>query len=143
MSLWATFLSIIMVSTSTYALNDVEREAMEQRISPVGAVHIQEEANPSGKPASLNSSKQETKIVQKITGQQTYEQYCIVCHQDGLAGAPKFRTQADWKVRLSKSNLDALADIAMTGLNAMPPKGTCTECTKEDLKAAIEYMVPK
>jgi cytochrome c5 len=25
----------------------------------------------------------------------------------------------------------------------MPPKGTCMTCTKEDLKAAIEYMLPK
>ncbi|MGB5729137.1 MAG: c-type cytochrome [Thiogranum sp.] len=30
---------------------------------------------------------------------------------------------------------------AVSGLNAMPPKGTCADCSDEELKAAIEYML--
>lgn len=76
-------------------------------------------------------------------GKDTYEHYCIVCHREGLAGAPKFRDEHDWKPRLSERKLDELLASSIKGLNAMPVKGTCIKCSDEDLKAAISYMLPK
>jgi cytochrome c5 len=73
----------------------------------------------------------------------TYEQFCIICHKDGLVGAPRFGDEKDWKPRLSGKTLDDLLAVAKKGLNAMPPQGTCTECSDEDLKAAIQYMLPR
>lgn len=80
---------------------------------------------------------------QEEAGKATYEQFCIVCHRDGLAGAPKCGDKEDWKVRLSGKTMDDLLGIVNKGLNVMPEKGTCTECSDEDLKAAIQYMLPK
>ena len=37
----------------------------------------------------------------------------------------------------------ALERCPIKGKNAMPPKGTCQECSDSDIKAAIDYMVPK
>lgn len=82
-------------------------------------------------------------IEKKEQGQEIYEQYCIVCHRDGLAGAPKFRNEQDWKPRLAGRKLDDLAASSIKGLNAMPAKGTCIKCSNDDLKAAISYMLPK
>jgi len=76
-------------------------------------------------------------------GQAIYEQHCVVCHQDGIAGAPKFRNDEDWKPRLAKKNRDELTMSAIKGLNAMPAKGACPECLDSDIQAAVEYMVPK
>lgn len=72
-----------------------------------------------------------------------YEQHCIICHRDGVAGAPKYQDEASWKPRIEQKDIDALVASAIKGKNAMPPKGTCQECTDSDIKAAIEYMVPK
>jgi cytochrome c5 len=72
-----------------------------------------------------------------------YEQHCIICHRDGVAGAPKYRDGASWKARIGQRDIDALVVSAIKGKNAMPPKGTCQECTDSDIKAAIEYMVPQ
>jgi cytochrome c5 len=36
--------------------------------------------------------------------------------------------------------MDALVASVNTGLNAMPPKGMCFDCTDDDYKALIEYM---
>ncbi len=36
--------------------------------------------------------------------------------------------------------MDALVLSVNTGLNAMPPKGMCFDCTDDDYKALIEYM---
>lgn len=76
-------------------------------------------------------------------GQDTYEHFCITCHQDGVAGAPKFRDNKDWAPRLSGRTIDDLVASAVKGLNTMPPQGTCTECSEEDIRAAITYMLPK
>lgn len=81
-------------------------------------------------------------VFDEKAGQSTYEQYCAVCHEDGVAGAPKFRDEKSWKPRLANRDLDALIASANKGLNAMPQKGTCTTCTDDDLKNAIHYMLP-
>lgn len=78
---------------------------------------------------------------ENTAGKETYQQYCSICHAAGLAGAPKFQNANDWKPRISKG-IDGLLKSVDNGLNAMPPKGTCTTCTNQQLKDAIEYMLP-
>lgn len=79
----------------------------------------------------------------KLRGKQIYEQYCVVCHREGLVGAPKFRNKDDWNPRWAGKKLDDLLKSAVKGLNAMPAKGSCVSCTEAQLKAAIEYMLPR
>ena len=79
----------------------------------------------------------------QIEGQATYDEFCVICHQGGVAGAPRFENEKDWKPRLTGKTIDDLVESATKGLNIMPEKGTCVECSAEDLKAAIQYMLPK
>ena len=76
-------------------------------------------------------------------GKAIYEQYCALCHREGLVGAPLFRDEKAWKPRTANKDLDALVASATQGLNAMPQKGTCTTCSETDLKNAIQYMLPQ
>lgn len=73
-------------------------------------------------------------------GQQHYDQVCHICHETGLAGAPKFGDKADWAPRIAEG-MDTMMKRAIQGYKAMPPKGTCTSCSDEDIKKTIEYMV--
>ena len=75
-----------------------------------------------------------------VDGKQIYQQSCVACHSTGAAGAPKTGDKAAWSDRIAKGN-DALFSTVKNGLNAMPPKGTCADCSDEELKAAIEYML--
>ena len=68
-----------------------------------------------------------------------YTASCKVCHDSGAANAPKTGDAAAWEPRMAKG-MDALVQSVSGGLNAMPPKGMCYECTDEDYKALIEYM---
>ena len=69
-----------------------------------------------------------------------YAKTCTVCHETGAANAPKRGDAAAWKPRLEKGN-DVLMASINNGLNAMPPKGMCFDCTADEYKALITYMV--
>ena len=60
-----------------------------------------------------------------------YTKSCAICHATGAAAA--------WEARLAKG-MEALVASVSTGMNAMPPKGMCFDCSDEDYKALIEYM---
>lgn len=68
-----------------------------------------------------------------------YDKSCKVCHATGAAGAPKTGDAEAWAPRLAKG-MDALVVSVNKGLNAMPPKGMCFDCTDADYTALIEYM---
>ncbi len=132
---------LALISMPLHAVSDFDREQVQQRISPVGKVHVQESA-PSTTAVPPKPEGTNEVVARKGPGQAIYEQYCIVCHRDGVAGAPKFRDTADWGPRRAKQTIDSLTATVLKGLNAMPAKGTCQECSDADIKAAIEYMVP-
>ncbi len=73
-------------------------------------------------------------------GKATYDTKCFTCHASGVANAPKFGDKAAWAPRIA-TGIDAMLAVAIKGKAAMPPKGTCMDCSDDDLKAAIQYMV--
>jgi cytochrome c5 len=68
-----------------------------------------------------------------------YNKSCAICHASGAANAPKTGDAAAWQPRLDKG-MDVLVASIKTGLNAMPPKGMCFDCTDDEYEALIEYM---
>ena len=75
-------------------------------------------------------------------GEAVYDKVCQACHATGAAGAPLFGNKEAWQSRIDLG-LDALLQTAIAGKGAMPPRGSCPECSDDDLKAAIEFMVSK
>jgi cytochrome c5 len=81
----------------------------------------------------------------KDKGKQIYNQFCVMCHAQKPAinlGAPRIGILKEWKPRLEKG-IDKMLAAIDPGLNAMPPRGGCFECSDDDLKQAILYMLPK
>lgn len=74
------------------------------------------------------------------SGEEVYKTKCTVCHAAGVAGAPKLGDAAAWGPRAAKG-AEALLATSKTGINAMPPKGTCMDCSDAELSAAIDYMI--
>jgi cytochrome c5 len=72
---------------------------------------------------------------------QTYESTCFACHGTGAAHAPEMGDVIEWEIRLEKG-LDSLVQNTINGLNGvMPAKGLCVDCSDEQLKAIVEYML--
>jgi len=118
-----------------YAPDDVVIE----NIKPVGQVNVAGESSPAPAPAAAAAAEPAAAAGPR-SGEQVYTASCAACHGTGVAGAPKFGDAAAWAPRAAKG-IDGLLASATNGLNAMPPRGTCMDCSDDELKAAIEYMV--
>ncbi len=79
-----------------------------------------------------------------MTGEQVYNNTCQNCHATGAAGSPKLDDVANWKPRIAKGK-DALYLSAIQGVpsTAMMAKGTCSQCSEKELRAAVDYMLTK
>ncbi|MDU8501747.1 c-type cytochrome [Pseudomonas syringae] len=67
--------------------------------------------------------------------------HCVACHSVGLLNAPKTGDTAAWEERArQKGGLDGLLASTIKGIGIMPPKGTCGDCTDDELKSAIQSM---
>ncbi len=75
-------------------------------------------------------------------GDETYKKACSVCHDPGIAGAPKLGDKAAWVPRI-KTGVNALYASTIKGKGAMPPKGGNTATPDADVKAAVDFMVSK
>ncbi len=75
-------------------------------------------------------------------GEEIYKRVCFACHDTGAAGAPKLGDKAAWAPRIATGKAAMLA-VVQAGKNAMPPRGTCADCSDADLAVAIDWMVSK
>jgi len=106
---------------------------LAERIQPLGQVYLEGDID-------VNAIKAPVKTAAKArSGEQIYTTTCASCHSVGVLGAPKFGNKADWAPRVKRGIAD-LVKVAITGTGAMPPRGTCMDCSDDELKAAIEHM---
>ena len=71
--------------------------------------------------------------------------YCANCHALKpiiQLGAPRAGVLADWAPRVKKG-LSLVFKNTDEGLNAMPARGGCFECTDQQLLLAIMALLPK
>lgn len=75
------------------------------------------------------------------SGEAVYTTKCFACHATGAAGAPKLGDVAAWAPRLAERGLEGLYAGALNGFKGMPAKGLCMDCSEEEIKVAVDYIV--
>lgn len=103
-------------------------------IKPVGQVNTGEGAMVASAQAPAAAA------AGPVDGKATYMASCFACHGTGAAGAPKLGDKAAWSARIALG-VDALYKSALTGKNAMPPKGGNMSLSDEAVKAVVDYMI--
>ncbi|HSG91283.1 MAG TPA: c-type cytochrome [Pseudomonadales bacterium] len=116
------------VALSSAALPPGTDAEILERIKPIGQLQAAE-------PVVVAEGPREPR-----TGEQVYDSYCQACHAIGVSGAPKFADGDAWAPRIAKG-MDVLYASTFNGLNVMPPRGTCPDCTDDELRASVDYMV--
>lgn len=108
----------------------VENSVLE-RIKPVGEVRID---------TSTQVASAEIVETAVRSGEEIYNSKCAGCHTSGVMGAPKFASLEDWAPRVGLG-LEKLTLSAIAGKGGMPAKGTCMDCSDNDIKITVQYML--
>ena len=108
----------------------VENSVLE-RIKPVGEVRID---------TSTQVASAEIVEIAVRSGEEIYNSKCAGCHTSGVMGSPKFASLEDWAPRVALG-LEKLTLSAIAGKGGMPAKGTCMDCTDNDIKITVQYML--
>jgi cytochrome c5 len=122
--------------------NPSQRILAEQRITPVGAVRSGEEgaaALAESEAAAMAALPPAADVV--VDGESVYAGLCKACHEAGVAEAPIAKSD-QMATRLNEKGVDTLVANAINGLNAMPPRGGNPTLTDEQIRAAVEFMLP-
>ena len=78
-------------------------------------------------------------VSQARDGAQLYRQYCVTCHGSGALGAPK--VGKEHRLYWSHEGFDTIVNEAIAGINSMPPRGGCFDCSDEEVRNAVIYML--
>ena len=119
--------------------NPSQKALAEERISPVSGVRTGDEGVAALAEAQAAAPAQNAAA--EVDGEQVYNGLCMTCHAAGVAGAPI--TGSDQMAqRLSEKGIDTLVTNAINGLNVMPPRGGNPGLTDEQIRAAVDFMLP-
>lgn len=100
------------------------------RVAPVASIAV----------GDVQAPAETTAAASEMSGESVYQSSCLVCHDAGVAGAPKYGDTAAWETRLAQG-IEVLYDHAINGFNAMPAKGGNTTLSDQAVKAAVDYML--
>jgi len=115
-----------------------EPTAVTARVAPLGTLNT-DAATPA---APTPTAGEAVSAAADDPGAATYSKLCQACHASGAAGAPLLGNKEAWEPRIALG-MDSLLQTVIDGKGAMPPRGTCGDCSDDDLRAAIEYMISK
>jgi cytochrome c5 len=121
---------IATTASAAFALGGspkADDDAVTARIQPVARLEMAPLAPKGG---AVNRS-----------GEEMYKAICFACHAPGAAipTSPKLGDKAAWAPRIGVG-LDVLTKTAISGKNAMPPKGGAIDATEIELARAIVFI---
>ena len=118
--------------TEEVALTPNQEKAVAERLAPEGDVALESEvASAAPAPAAGGEPR---------SGEEIYNKACMSCHMTGAAGAPKMGDVAAWAPRLEQG-METVYKHAIEGIRGMPPRGLCMDCSDDEVKATVDYIV--
>lgn len=109
---------------------------LSERLAPVGKTCM------AGDTSCASAASNSASSGEPRSGQQVFDESCTTCHAGGMPNAPALGDAAAWGPRADKG-IEELYNSAINGFNnnAMPARGLCMNCSDDEIKAAVDYMV--
>ncbi len=135
------FLARFVVPEPENDANPSQAVLAEQRVVPVGAVRSGDEGAAALAEAQAMAAAAAPVQEVVVDGPTVYGGLCMSCHDAGVAGAP-IKGSDQMAERLAAKGLDMLVQNAINGINAMPARGGNPALTDEQIRVAVEFMLP-
>jgi len=123
---------------------DVEvHDTVAERIRPFGRVKLPgEEHGPDE--LKVDEVPQAEPHATVLSGPQVFNEACIVCHGNGIGGAPMLNDKSVWTPRIAQG-LETLYLHSIEGYTGssgyMPPKGARLDLSDLEVNRAVDYML--
>ena len=114
----------------TVNLTANQEQQVAARIAPAGHISM------AGQVVTMASASAES----ARSGGDIYAVNCVACHSSGVAGAPVIGDVAAWSARLEQG-LETVFANAINGIRGMPMRGTCMDCSDDEVKAAVDHIL--
>lgn len=126
---------IVALMTSSIASAKLEDD-IRARISPIGEPCVVGEECAAGI-ALAGAASDGPKDPETV-----YQTFCFACHGTGANEAPVLGNAEAWEPRIAKG-IDVLYENALNGFNnnLMPARGLCMDCSDDDIRATVDYLV--
>ncbi|MDY6943457.1 MAG: c-type cytochrome [Pseudomonadota bacterium] len=127
---------VITSFTAADADEPMVREAISQRLEPVGQVRTEADGE---LPTAIEVATAEP-ASEPQSGSEVYQNACAACHASGVMNSPRLGNKGDWEPRLSQG-YEAVVSNAINGIRAMPPRGGNPSLSDEEVEAAVRHML--
>lgn len=124
---------LIGLTASLFSATAFAEVDIAERIAPVGDVYL------DGEIATASTKSESNEPAGPRSGEKVYNTFCVACHGTGAAGAPIKGKASDWTARIAQGE-ETLIKHAIEGFNAMPAKGTCMDCSDDEIIATVKFL---
>ena len=143
----AIFAFAMKMSAQTADISETASEeylaSVAQRLRPFGDHYMPGEEASANMPQVAEAPEPEP-VATLLSGPQVFNEACIVCHGNGIGGAPILTDTANWAPRIAQG-LDTLRLHALEGYTGsagyMPPKGARLDLSDDEIQGAVDYML--
>ena len=135
----ALLINALITSTSAMAVpttvDKITRKEIAERLASATTVCL------VGQPCASASATPMLASGEPRSGESVYGSFCTACHELGVLSAPKKGDKATWDAKLAAAgSYSQLLTNSINGIRAMPPRGTCMDCSDEEISLAIQFM---
>ena len=127
--------TVVMSGLSFTVSAGIIEDAINARLAPAGSVCVEGSDCAAAAVAAASGGSSEPR-----SGESIYNAACTACHSTGAAGAPKLGDVAAWSSRLAQG-IETVYANAIGGIGAMPAKGLCMDCSDDEVKASVDYIL--
>lgn len=127
-------IATVLYEADTEGQRELAMERAERNLAPVGEVRLTGEPMP----ATMQQASAQEASDEPRSGQEVTQAVCIACHQGNFQNAPAVGDEDAWGERIGKG-WETLVSHVYDGYGNMPAQGG--SATREEIRAAIEYMV--
>jgi glucose/arabinose dehydrogenase/cytochrome c5 len=128
------------VKSEQRILQELKGRVRDIKVAPDGSIYFL--VQNGGRIHRLYRDSSLLEALKTRNGATVYKLACASCHSVEAAGIPQLADRDAWADRITRGR-DVLVDHAINGFGDMPPRGFCDNCSDEEIRAAVDFMLGK